>query len=151
VEDFRERDREELRRGEGKEGLSGKETEPGDVRPLLSLCPSLNTVEADLARLALLGVLSGPAGEESRALLMDLCMAEPTLLIFLPSERGVENTELREVTRLRDFFRFSSGSVVASRSSSEQRETLSGSGVPDIATFRFRFRMAKLRRLLVCG
>ena len=48
-----------------------------------SFWPSPNTVDADLARLALLGVLAIPAGEGRRALLMDLWMAEPTRLIFL--------------------------------------------------------------------
>ena len=78
------------------------DTDPGDCLPESVASP--NTLEADLARLAVLGALM-LTGEANRELEMDFCRAEhrfPTLL------RAAETLD-KEAILLRDFFLLVSG------------------------------------------
>ena len=68
------------------EGPSCRETDPGDVLPVPPSLPpaSPKTVLADLARLALLGVLILDTGDPNLEELKDFCRAEPIFPTFLP-------------------------------------------------------------------
>ena len=79
------------------ENFTWSDCDPGDCRPDIVVSP--NTLEADLARLAVLGALM-PTGEPNRELEMDFCRAEQRLPTLL---RAAETLE-REAILLRDFF-----------------------------------------------
>ena len=78
--------------------------DPGDFLPELTLTESPKTVEADLARLALLGVLLLPMGDPNLELDMDFCRAVPILLTLL-SDNMLEREDIFD----KCFFFFVSG------------------------------------------
>jgi hypothetical protein len=113
VEDFLVRLTEDLLKGDPPQpaGPSCKDTEPGEVLPVPPSLdpPSPNTVLADLARLALLGVLMLDTGDPNLEELRDFCKAEPILPTFLPIGLLKDNMLDREEILDKFLFFFTSG------------------------------------------